>query len=140
MTVAKLINMKSNGPIIRYSEAFKHQVLQEIESGALTFSTARHKYGIGGPNTIQSWAKKYGNFGILPKLIRVESPKERDQIKSLKDEIKQLKNALADVTLDRVIAESTLKVICEQRGLDVEDVKKKAGLLLEERQKTKGKK
>ena len=66
--------------------------------------------------------------------------KERDQIKSLKDEIKQLKNALADVTLDRVIAESTLKVICDQRGLDVEDVKKKAGLLLEERQKNKGKK
>lgn len=131
--------MKSNGPIIRYSEAFKHQVLQEIESGALTFSAARHKYGIGGPNTIQTWAKKYGNFGILPKLIRVESPNERDQIKALKDQIKQLKNALADVTLDRVIAESTLEVICEQRGLDVEEVKK-AGLLLEERLKKGGKK
>ncbi len=132
--------MKSNGPVIRYSEAFKHQVLQEIESGSLTFSAARHKYGIGGPTTISSWAKKYGNFGILPKLIRVESPKERDQIKALKDQIKQLKNALADVTLDRVIAESTLEVICEQRGLDVEEVKKKAGLLLEEKRKKGGKK
>lgn len=140
MTVSKLINMKSNGPVIRYSEAFKHQVLQEIESGSLTFSAARHKYGIGGPTTIYSWAKKYGNFGILPKLIRVESPKERDQIKALKEQIKQLKNALADVTLDRVIAESTLEVICEQRGLDVEEVKKKAGLLLEEKRKKGGKK
>lgn len=132
--------MKSNGPIIRYSEAFKHQVLQEIESGSLNFSSARDKYGIRGVQTIQSWAKKYGSFGILPKIIRVESPNERDQIKALKDQIRQLKNALADVTLDRVIAESTLEVICEQRGLDVEEIKKKAGLLLEERQKNMDKK
>lgn len=132
--------MKSKGTIIRYSEAFKHQVLHEIESGDLTFSAARNKYGIGGLGTIQSWAKKYSNFGILPKLIRVESPNERDQIKALKDQIKQLKNALADVTLDRVIAESTLEVICEQKGLDIEDVKKKAGMLLEERQVKRGKK
>lgn len=137
MTVAKLINMKSNGPILRYSEAFKHQVLQEIESGALNFSTARDKYGIRGVQTIQSWAKKYGSFGILPKIIRVESPKERDQIKALKDQIKQLKNALADVTLDRVIAESTLEVICEQRGLDLEEIKKKAGMLLQEKEQRK---
>ena len=132
--------MKSNEPIFRYSEAFKNQVLQEIESGALNFTTARQKYGIRGVQTIQSWAKKYGSFGILPKIIRVESPNERDQIKALKDQIKQLKNALADVTLDRVIAESTLEVICEQRGLDVEEVKKKAGMLLQERQKGKDKK
>ena len=124
MTVAKLINMNSNGPIIRYSEAFKHQVLQEIESGTLTIASAREKYRIRGAQTIQSWARKYASFGILPKIIRVESPNERDQIKDLKAQIKQLKHALADVTLE---------VICEQRGLDVEEVKKKAGLLLQER-------
>ena len=140
MTVAKLINMKSNGPIFRYSEAFKHQVLQEIESGALTISTARDKYGIRGSQTIQSWARKYASFGILPKIIRVENPNEKDQIKALKDQIRQLKHALADVTVDRVIAESTLEVICEQRGLDVEEVKKKAGLLLQERAQGKEKK
>jgi transposase-like protein len=114
--------MKSNGPIFRYSEAFKHQVLQEIESGALTISTARDKYGIRGGQTIQSWARKYASFGILPKIIRVENPNEKDQIKALKDQIRQLKHALADV------------------GLDVEEVKKKAGLLLQERAQGKEKK
>lgn len=140
MTVAKLINMKSSEPIVRYSEAFKHQVLQEIETGALNFTTARDKYGIRGGQTIQSWAKKYRSFDVLPKIIRVENPNEKDQIKALKEQIKQLKHALADVTLDRVIAESTLEVICEQRGLDVEEVKKKAGILLQERQTGKDKK
>ena len=129
--------MNSNGPIIRYSEAFKHQVLQEIESGTLTIASAREKYRIRGAQTIQSWARKYASFGILPKIIRVESPNERDQIKALKAQIKQLKHALADVTVDRIIAESTLEVICEQRGLDVEEVKKKAGLLLQERARGK---
>ena len=132
--------MKSNEPIVRYSEAFKHQVLQEIESGALNFTSARDKYGIRGAQTIQSWAKKYRSFDVLPKIIRVENPNEKDQIKALKDQIKQLRHALADVTLDRVIAESTLEVICEQRGLDVDEVKKKAGILLQERQMGKDKK
>lgn len=132
--------MKSNEPITRYSEAFKHQVLHEIESGALNFSTAREKYGIPGMQTIQAWAKKYGNFGILPKIIHVESPKEKEQIKELKAQIKQLKMAIADIALDRAIAESTLEVICEQRGLNVEEVKKKAGITLQAKQQKKVKK
>lgn len=132
--------MRSNRPIIRYSEAFKNQVLQEIESGTLTFSTARDKYGIRGAQTIQSWARKYGSFGILPKILRVETPKEKDQIKDLKAQIKQLKLTIADIVLDKVIAESTLEVICEDRGLDVEEVKKNAGKLLEEKRKKGAKK
>lgn len=132
--------MKSNAPLRRYSEAFKHQVLQEIESGQLNFTSARLKYGITGQQTIQSWARKYGSFGVLPKIIRVESPKEKDQIKDLKAQIKQLKLTIADIVLDKVIAESTLEVICEDRGLDVEEVKKNAGRLLEKKHKKEAKK
>ncbi|CAM4382918.1 hypothetical protein AQBE111736_14070 [Aquirufa beregesia] len=38
--------------------------------------------------------------------------------------------SIADIVTDRVIAESTLEVICEQQGLDIEEVKKKAGSIL----------
>lgn len=132
--------MKLTKPIKRYSEAFKHQVLQEIESGELNISGAQQKYGITGQKTIQSWARKYGSFGIIPKIIRVESPKERDQIKELKAQIKQLKLTLADIALDKAIAESTLEVICEDRGLDVEEVKKNAGKLLQQNRLKKARK
>ncbi len=70
----------------------------------------------------------------------MEKPNERDQIQSLKAEIQRLKQAIADEVLDRKIAESTLEVICEQRGLDIEEVKKKAGALLAKKQNLKGKK
>ncbi|WP_205753191.1 hypothetical protein, partial [Aquirufa beregesia] len=51
-------------------------------------------------------------------------------IAALKLEIKRLKMSIADIVTDRVIAESTLEVICEQQGLDIEEVKKKAGSIL----------
>ena len=71
------------------------------------------------------------------KLYAWKAQTKEIRLRHLKAQIKQLKHALADVTVDRVIAESTLEVICEQRGLDVEEVKKKAGLLLQERAKGK---
>ena len=119
--------MKPNNKLTYYSEAFKQQIIREFETGQLTFSALRRKYGINGGSTIQSWVKKYGKFGLLPKVIRVEKPNERDQILALKAEIKRLKQAIADEVLDRKIAESTLEVICEDQGLDIEAVKKKVG-------------
>jgi transposase-like protein len=119
--------MKQNLTLIRYSEAFKQQIILEFETGYLTASELRRKYGINGGSTIRNWIKKYGRFGLLPKVIRVEKPNERDQILALKAEIKRLKEVIADEVLDRKIAESTLEVICEDHGLNIEQVKKKVG-------------
>lgn len=113
--------------VIRYSESFKQQVLSEIENGEGTIQDVKRKYGIKGGDTVQKWARKYGSFGILPKQIRVEDPKEKDRVKALKEENRKLKEALADAVLDCKIAESTLEVICKQRGWDVDEIKKKAG-------------
>lgn len=132
--------MKNNQTIIKYSEAFKQQIVREFESGKLNRGQLRRKYGIGGGNTVGAWIKKYGSFDSIPKVIRVEKPNEKDQILALKEEIKKLKQAIADEVLDRKIAESTLEVICEDRGWSVEDVKKKAGIELQKRQQRKKKK
>ena len=132
--------MKLKNSYVRYSEAFKTEVLNEIESGKLTFAQARRKYQIAGVTTITKWAKKSGRFGIIPKLIRVEKPNERDEAKALKEENKRLKEALAELVLDRKIAESTLEVLCEQQGWDIEEVKKKIGIQLQKRSGRKEKK
>lgn len=131
--------MSTRRKIIRYSESFKQQVIDELESGEYDIPTLRSRYGIRGTGTIQRWARKYGRFNSLPKVIRVEKPNEREEIRALRAEIKRLKEALADQLLDKVIAESTLEVICEQRGWDIEEIKKKAEQLLAARQKRKGK-
>lgn len=132
--------MSKTKKYVRYSESFKQQVLSEIEEGHCTIAEARRKYGINGMTTIQSWARKYGSFGILPKMVRVEKPNEKDRLKALEDENKKLKEALADAVLDRKIAEGTLEVICRQRGWDVEEIKKKAGMTSQSEQSKKKKK
>lgn len=115
-------------------------MLTEIESGELTISQARSKYSIRGMNTITAWARKSGRFGIVPKLVRVETPNERNETKALKEENKRLKAAIADLVMDRKIAESTLEVLCEQQGWDIEQIKKKAGILLQKKSLGKEKK
>lgn len=109
--------------VIRYSESFKQQILSELEKGE-SITSLQSKYGIKGSMTIDRWIKKSGNLKLRSKIIRVETPNERDRIKALEAEIKTLKAAIADTVVDKIIAECTLEVICEDRGLDIEEVKK----------------
>lgn len=132
--------MKQTRKVIRYSESYKLSILKDIESNHLSFGQAMVKYNIKGGSTIQGWAKKYGNFNLLTKVVIVRKQGETDRIKEMKIEIRRLKEALADTVLDRKIAESTLEVICEDMSLDYDTVKKKAGEELQRRQLTKKKK
>jgi transposase len=114
--------MKSK--IIRYSEAFKLQVVTEVEEGRLTCDQARIKYGLGH-GRVSNWLKRLGKLHLLPKVIRVETPDEKDRIKELEKQIQQLKNSLAETQVRYLIAESQFEVVCEQQGLDPAEVKKK---------------
>lgn len=114
--------------IIRYSEAFKLEVVKEYEEGSGTIADLQRKYDIRGDATITRWLKNYGKTDILPKLVRVEKPGEQDQLKKLKKEIQQLKEAMADLHIENVINKNTLKATAEQMGLSVDELKKKLGV------------
>src|SRR5437870_1047695 len=92
--------------LFRYSEAFKEQVIREVEEGLMSHSKIRRKYGIRGYSTIHEWLKKRGKFDLLSKRIRVEKPDEIDRIKELEKQIRQLKEALADSHVREVISET----------------------------------
>ena len=110
--------------VIRYSEAFKLQVVKEVEDGVLTCDQARIKYGLSH-GRVPIWIKRLGKLHLLPKLIRVETPDEKDRIKELEKQIQQLKNSLAETQVRYLVAESQFEVVCEQQGLDPDEVKKK---------------
>ena len=110
--------------IIRYSEAFKHQVVQEVEQGHRSSVEISKAYGISS-GTIHYWMKRMGKFDSIPKIIRVEKPNERNRVKELERQIRELKESLADTQVLYLIAESRFEVVCEQQGLDPEEVKKK---------------
>jgi len=115
--------MKRN-TVKRYSEAFKQQIVKEVESGQGSVQELRRKYGLSA-NTIQYWIKKVGKLDLLPKLIRVENPNEKDQIKELQRQVRQLKESLADTQVESLINRSYFEVVCEDQGLNPEEVKKK---------------
>lgn len=109
----------------RYSEAFKREVVQEYESTGLSVSDLRKKYGITGCETVQKWIKKYAKPNNQLRQIVVKSVKEIDRIKVLENQIKDLKTALADQTVEATLSRLTIKVLAEELGTTEEELKKK---------------
>lgn len=112
--------------VIRYSEAFKLKVVSEYEAGKFrTYEEARKAYGIKGCGTVRYWLKKYGKTHLLSRIVRVETANERDQVKALKKEISQLKEAVADSKVQELIHRAAFEVVCEQYGLGTPEAVKK---------------
>jgi len=112
---------------IRYSEAFKREVVRELESGDLSFAAIQRKYGIRGQGRLRCWLGKYGN-GSRGKVIRVEKPEESNELQRLKDRVRRLESALADANIDLALERAYVRIACERAGIgDVEAFKKKNG-------------
>ena len=112
---------------IRYSEAFKLQVLRELEEGRFsTIGEAKRAYGVRGQGTIESWAMKYGKNHLVGKVIRVETPKEVNELKELRKRVRDLEKALASERLDHLLGDAYLSIACRAAGIeDVDGFKKK---------------
>ena len=105
--------------IMRYSISFKQKIVREIEEEGLTVSEAASRYGIKGGSTIQQWIKQFGKNHLLNKIVRVEMKGEKDRVKELEAEIKKLKIALADATMEKHVLETLIEVVNEHYGTDV---------------------
>jgi transposase-like protein len=112
---------------IRYSESFKLQVVRELEEGKHgSCWAAREAYGIRGSETVQRWARQYGREYLTRKVIRVETAEERDEMRRLKERVRDLERALGDATLDLQLERAYVKLACRRAGIeDVEAFKKK---------------
>jgi transposase len=110
--------------VIRYSQAFKMQVVREVESGKSCAWEVQRKYNIGGTNTVMRWVRQYGS-GKYGKIIRVEKADEVNAFARLRGELRQAKEALADAHMDLALEKAFLGVACEQLGQAPEAFKKK---------------
>jgi activator of 2-hydroxyglutaryl-CoA dehydratase len=115
---------------IRYSEAFKQQVISELEAGKFRgpFAAGR-AYGIrGGCTTIKGWLRKYGRDDLMPRRTTITTMAEQDETKALKKRVRELEKALADTHMKELLGEAYLEIACKRLGLDVEEFKKKAAM------------
>jgi transposase len=112
--------------LIRYSSCFKRQVVSEIESGRFdNINQAQRHYGITGCGTVRRWLEQFGRNHLCPKVVRVEKPDEKNQLRELKKQVRQLKEALGQTQAEKIIGEEFLKIACEKMGQDVDVFKKK---------------
>jgi transposase-like protein len=113
--------------VFRYSEAFKQQVLRELEEGKFdSVQLAARTYGIRGGATLQNWMRRYGREHLLRKVVRVETPKEVSESKELRKRVRELEKALADAHIDSMLDAAYLEIACRAAGIeDVEGFKKK---------------
>lgn len=102
--------------VLRYSISFKQKVVNEIESGSLTFYKARELYKIGGGSTIQQWVRTFGKNHLLNKVVRIEMKDEKDRVKQLELEIRRLKIALADAHLEKDVFKTIIE-LAEKEGI-----------------------
>lgn len=84
------------------------EVVRELERDGLTFEELRRKYGIKGCGTVQLWVGKYGN-GTRGKVIRLEKPEEINELKRLKQRVRNLETAMADGNVDLAIERAYTK-------------------------------
>jgi transposase len=122
--------------LIRYSEAFKKQVVSEYEGGR-SVGSLNEKVGIKGGSTISTWVKKYGRAGSRYELMIIQKPEEQKRVKELEKRVKELESALAQVMLDKLMLESLVEVLTEAEGFEV---KKNIGARLLSERTTKLKK
>ena len=124
------------GQSIRYSEAFKRQVVNELERGKYrSIEASRRIYGIKGSMTVHRWVREYGREDILPKRVRIETLKERDELKETRKRVRELEAALADAHIECCLEKAYVHVACDRMGIDPEDFKKKNAITLSELRK-----
>ncbi len=108
--------------IRRYSEVLKRKVAQEIEDGTISSREAMKYYDIQHRRTVDRWVVQYGKQKYQTKVVRIEMKSERE-------EVEELKAALADERLrSRVYAaqlESYEQYVPDlKKRLDTKELKK----------------
>src|ERR1700709_1179320 len=90
--------------ILRYSQAFKRQVVDDIESGRFaSIAAASAHHGIAGKTTVRKWVLRLGRNHLLAKVVRVEKPDEANQLLQLRRQIEQLQKALGQTQAENLL-------------------------------------
>ena len=114
-----------------YSMSFKLEVVREIESGELSTTGARRKYGIQARSTVVNWLRKYGTFDWENQTTS-NMPKSKEQrLMELEAKVKLLERQKA--TLEDLVDRSDKKAIIFDMMIDIAEnelnipIRKKSG-------------
>ena len=112
--------------VMVYSEAFKMQVVDDLDRGRFgSPHEAARAYGIGGAATVPRWVRQCGKWQLLKKVVKVSKQGEPGEIKRLKDRVRRLEVSLADAHMDSALDRAFFEMLCERTKTDPAAFKKK---------------
>jgi len=104
--------------------------VQEYEAGS-SFEHLRRKYGIGGKTTIQKWVRHYSPWNEEENSARAPG-----EVQRLEERIQWLEKAVSELTIDKLLLQSTLEAYQEVYGEEL--VKKQGSILQRAHQQVQG--
>lgn len=117
--------LKDNRTVRRYSETFKLKILHELDTGKHTKCDIYKIYGIG-VGTLYGWIKKYSRFELLNTRVTIQTMEEKEKIKALEAQLKQLKELLVHKDLNNLTDRVYFEDAVRQLGFkNIEEFKKK---------------
>ena len=88
---------------MEYSAAFKRQVVEELAAGKFgSCHQAGQAHHVSAP-TVLRWIREQGREDLLARRIKVETMKDRDELKAARARIRELEAALSRQDADLAI-------------------------------------
>jgi transposase len=100
-----------------YSMAFKLGVVKEIESGLISTTGAKRKYGIQARSTVVNWLRKYGTFDWENQTPSNMSQSKEQRLMELEAKVKLLEKQKA--MLEQQVERSDKKAIIFDMMIDI---------------------
>lgn len=103
---------KTFAPPQTYSEAFKRQVVSELERGLMNKADLKRKYGIAGNSCIPRWCKQFGKLTYADHIVNGRPMKDpaKQRIKELEEQLRQKELELEAYEKFISIAERELQI------------------------------
>lgn len=102
----------------RFSEEFKREQVQLIESGARTIAQVSRLFEVKAQN-VREWVKKFGTKK-LPEVVIIQTQEEVNRIKELEREIGKLKGIIGDLHVELLYKNEVVSIAKEKLGSDFE--------------------
>jgi transposase len=111
----------------RYTEAFKLQVISELEQGGTGVTELQKKYDICGSATIGRWLKRYGKNHLINKKVIIMTPDEQTALVKKEAKIKELEQVIVRLNLEQFKTKMFYEQALRELGEEQTVFEKKSG-------------
>lgn len=95
-----------------YSLSFKLSVIEEVESGSMTYKQAQQKFGIQGRSTVLIWLRKHGRLDWENKELMKERQTPHQKLRELEKKVKRLE-------MEKEILNRTIDIADDMLGTQI---------------------